>query len=189
MDFSDQNNNVSETLYPLTPTSVDYDPIESLLNKTNFEENGMPSWMEESMPHLPGDMSYEFDDLDEMLSTISTTSTSDSPPASPENPLSPARNIDELSEEELRDMPVKQLNKLLRGESTEKIKKIRQKRRCLKNRGYAQSCRAKRVKCKANLETQVKRLMRELSRMRTELEKTKKERDGYYKALHPAARR
>uniref|UniRef100_A0A670I7E8 MAF bZIP transcription factor A n=1 Tax=Podarcis muralis TaxID=64176 RepID=A0A670I7E8_PODMU len=70
---------------------------------------------------------------------------------------------DRFSDDQLVSMSVRELNRQLRGFSKEEVIRLKQKRRTLKNRGYAQSCRYKR---------QVEQLKQEVSRLA-------KERDLY----------
>ena len=46
-----------------------------------------------------------------------------------------------ISDHEIKNLQVKKLNKLLRNVSTEEREKIRRRRRSLKNRGCAKTCR------------------------------------------------
>lgn len=90
-----------------------------------------------------------------------------------------SQEVPQLTDTQLVDMPVTKLNKFVVGLPKQKVSEIRHRRRCLKNREYAQNSRRKRDQQKESLETSVARLQRELSRMRMELEKAKKERDLY----------
>ena len=57
-----------------------------------------------------------------------------------------------LNDERLVSMTVRELNKILHGLPKDEIAKVKQKRRTLKNRCYAQNCRSKRLCQKNQLE-------------------------------------
>ncbi len=71
-----------------------------------------------------------------------------------------------LTEEELANMPVKDLNVLLRGLPESEVLKLKQRRRTIKNRGYAQTSRSKRTKLRVVLEEEKGTLEDELSSYR-----------------------
>ena len=82
-----------------------------------------------------------------------------------------------LTEEELADMPVKDLNALLRGLPDTEVLKLKQRRRTIKNRGYAQTSRTKRTTQKCVLEGEKSTLEVQLDTLTAENEKLRKERD------------
>jgi len=82
-----------------------------------------------------------------------------------------------LTEEELAEMPVKDLNSLLRGLPDTEVMKLKQRRRTIKNRGYAQTNRTKRTTQKAVLEDEKSVLEEELDKLASENELLRKERD------------
>ncbi|XP_072337129.1 transcription factor MafK [Scyliorhinus torazame] len=96
-----------------------------------------------------------------------------------------------LSDQELVSMTVRELNQHLRGLTKEEIIQLKQRRRTLKNRGYATSCRVKRVTQKeelqrqrTNLQQEVTKLSRENANMRLELDCLRSK----YEALQKYAR-
>ncbi|XP_023240231.1 transcription factor MafK-like [Centruroides sculpturatus] len=76
--------------------------------------------------------------------------------------------VKSIPDNELTSLPVKELNKRLKtGEfSKQVIKKLKQRRRTLKNRGYAASCRNKRMELKENLETRRKDIVDEICELK-----------------------
>ncbi|XP_065651613.1 uncharacterized protein LOC100199133 [Hydra vulgaris] len=86
-----------------------------------------------------------------------------------------------LTEEQLAEIPVKDLNSLLRGLPDNEVLKLKQKRRTIKNRGYAQTSRMKRTTQKSMLENEKMTLEEQLEHYARENELLKKERDD---ALH-----
>ncbi|KAJ7370491.1 hypothetical protein OS493_032057 [Desmophyllum pertusum] len=84
---------------------------------------------------------------------------------------------DNLSDDRLVTLPVKDLNTVLRGFSDDEVYRIKQRRRTLKNRGYAQNSRTKRVRQKEDLEVERQQLREDLDHLARENDSLKRERD------------
>jgi len=88
----------------------------------------------------------------------------------------------DISDDELVSISVRDLNRQLkmRGLTRDDIIRMKQRRRTLKNRGYAASCRTKRIEQKDELETVKVDMEDNIDRMRDENDKLQEEVD----ALH-----
>ncbi|VDM76784.1 unnamed protein product [Strongylus vulgaris] len=69
------------------------------------------------------------------------------PSSNAQSPQSP-----EVTDEELQRISVRQLNQRLQGHDRQTVTMIKQKRRTLKNRGYALNCRVRRIQNQLQLE-------------------------------------
>ncbi|CAD6225328.1 GSCOCG00005623001-RA-CDS [Cotesia congregata] len=89
---------------------------------------------------------------------------------------------DLMNDEVLMSLSVRELNKRLHGcprEEVSKIVRLKQKRRTLKNRGYAQNCRSKRLQQRHDLETTNGNLKIELQEIKIKNAQLTQERDMY----------
>lgn len=89
-----------------------------------------------------------------------------------------SRNSDDLiSDDLLMTLSVRELNKKLHGCAREEVVRLKQKRRTLKNRGYAQNCRSKRLQQRHDLEITNRSLHSELKKIQLDLMRISQERD------------
>lgn len=78
------------------------------------------------------------------------------------------RREKEVSDDQLIRLTVKDLNRLVKGMTRDEVLKLKQRRRTLKNRGYAANCREKRVSQKEELESDREQLKAEVDRLQHE---------------------
>jgi len=88
-----------------------------------------------------------------------------------------------IDDDDLVSLPVRELNRRLQGIPKEVVLKLKQKRRTLKNRGYAQNCRSKRLHQRFQLEKQNNGLVSEMERLRMENDRLRSENDMYRRRL------
>ena len=91
-----------------------------------------------------------------------------------------------LTDNELVSLSVRDLNRLVRNLSKDEIVKLKQRRRTLKNRGYAASCREKRLTQREELEIERGMLKHQVERLQQENEYVRQELDlvrSKYEAL------
>ncbi|KAG4079375.1 hypothetical protein HA402_008067 [Bradysia odoriphaga] len=112
------------------------------------------------------------------LSVSSTRSSNNSPRGQYNscNSIS-SGGSDKIGDDMLITLTVRELNKKLHGCPREEIVRLKQKRRTLKNRGYAQNCRSKRLQQRQDLEKTNHHLRNEINRMKSELNRVTMERD------------
>ncbi|GFR69855.1 transcription factor MafB [Elysia marginata] len=96
---------------------------------------------------------------------------------SPAPPLSPQNSV--IDDEDLVMLPVRELNRRLQGQPKSEVQRLKQKRRTLKNRGYAQNCRSKRIQQKSELEHSNKSLLQQIAELKRQLSCSMRERDYY----------
>ncbi|XP_014441786.1 neural retina-specific leucine zipper protein isoform X2 [Tupaia chinensis] len=101
-------------------------------------------------------------------------------PGSPEETgIQHAQLAQRFSDAALVSMSVRELNRQLRGCGRDEALRLKQRRRTLKNRGYAQACRSKRLQQRRGLEAERARLATQLDALRAEVAHLAQERDLY----------
>lgn len=82
-----------------------------------------------------------------------------------------------LDDDELVTLSVRDLNRRLSGVPKDQVKILKQRRRTLKNRGYAQNCRTRRLRAKSQLEEENIHLSLQVQILQQQLNATRSERD------------
>ena len=158
----------------------DISPMDEILER-DFTSNVCSSnW---SQSHCLGDLVS--DDMENLflqtrlnLDGFDSESTISSEPSSPHN----FQDYSELfTDDELMMLTIRDLNRRLKTLPKAEAHKIRKRRRSLKNRGYATSCRQRRTALKENLEIQNQRLKAQLREAKENLGNAVKDRDMYRK--------
>lgn len=88
-------------------------------------------------------------------------------------------SIVDIDDIDLVTLPVRELNRRLQGYAKDDIVRLKQKRRTLKNRGYAQNCRSKRMIQKHELESTNKSLQQQIVMLKRQLSAVTRERDFF----------
>lgn len=128
-------------------------------------------------PHLSHSLSHHHQ---RPMSVSSSRSSVASPRASSGQYSSSGNSGEELmsiNDDLLTTLTVRELNKRLHGCPRDEVVRLKQKRRTLKNRGYAQNCRSKRLLQRHELEKTNRKLVTEMTIMQAELHKVMQERD------------
>ncbi|XP_028394891.1 transcription factor MafK-like [Dendronephthya gigantea] len=94
-----------------------------------------------------------------------------------------------VQDDELTELSVKELNLKLKGQSKDFVKAVKKRRRTLKNRGYAHSCRMKRIEEKTDLVQNKEELESKIAELEKQITAVKSERDQYKRCYTDLVRR
>ena len=84
-----------------------------------------------------------------------------------------------ITDAELANMSVRELNALMRRSTKEEVARLKRRRRTLKNRGYAQNCRQRRVQQRVDLERERDELKTLVQRYEQDVRRLRRERDDW----------
>ncbi|XP_059142175.1 transcription factor MafB-like [Physella acuta] len=178
---------------PLKPDgkSSTLDELLRSLEPANVHHNPVSPSVKSETQDLSGRCNNEFDidydednelDVEDDSQSIASSSCMTSIKSSRRNsvrspPMSPESSV--IDDDDLVSLPVRELNRRLQGCPKSEVQRLKQKRRTLKNRGYAQNCRSKRMQQKSELETTNKSLLQQISDLKRQLSASVRERDFY----------
>jgi uncharacterized small protein (DUF1192 family) len=97
-----------------------------------------------------------------------------------------------ITDDELVGLTVRELNRRLQGLPKDEVSRLKQRRRTLKNRGYAHNCRSRRIANREELQTEnqqlrgiVQHLQRKVATVTRERDQATRERDHYRSLARP----
>ena len=155
-------------------------PMDEILERDFISNVCSSNW---SQSHRLGDL--DSDDMENLflqtkinLDGFDSASTISSEPSSPQSFQDYSKHF---TDDELMKLSIRDLNRRLKKLPKAEAHKIRKRRRSLKNRGYATSCRQRRTAFKESLEIQNQRLKAQLREAKESLGNAVKDRDMYKK--------
>lgn len=183
-------NPLDELLRSLEPQLVHHSPVSPSIKSESNDISGRAN-NEFDLDYDDDnelDVEEDDDDDDDSKSMASGSTASfrrsrrSSVARSPGSPLSPQSSF--IDDDELVSLPVRELNRRLQGCPKSEVQRLKQKRRTLKNRGYAQNCRSKRMQQKNELETTNKSLLQKIADLKRQLSTSVRERDFFRQRCH-----
>lgn len=167
---------------------ADISPMEEILERF-FTDNDRPSnWIQN---HSLVELLSEKDDGENTLlqSQLSFRCNESAMGGMPQSPQSLQEFSQQISDDELTKLSVRDFNQRLKCLPKAEAQTLRRRRRSLKNRAYATSCRQRRTALKESLQTENQRLIEQLREAKEHLCRAVKDRDSYKKKfdqLHKA---
>lgn len=130
-------------------------------------------WMNQALntPVKHEDLVSDCNDLETLAALVSPAQLHDMP--------SPSSSSSVVSDDELVTLSVRELNRRLQGLDKSEVTRLKQRRRTLKNRGYAHSCRNRRVMVREELETENNQLRSAVNMLQRQMAEVRRERDMY----------
>ena len=149
----------------------DFQPLDEILD-TYLLENDLYSIPNHHLKELIGDSG-----ADPSQPHLCATDNNHAEPQSSQHTTQGFSN--HISDDDLVNLPIQELNKRLKTLPRAEAQKLRKRRRILKNRSYATSCRQRRVASDESLKAQNQRLKDQLREIKEILRKTIGDRNLY----------
>ena len=118
-------------------------------------------------------------DIQDLFDGETSNTTNDFSSESETESLLPPRDVKEISDKEIQGLRVQELNKLLRDLPTDEAAKIRKRRRNLKNRSYALTCRLRKQREHEDLMNENTALKRQLEDEKRKMRNVWNEKEEY----------
>uniref|UniRef100_A0A0K0DQB0 Neural retina-specific leucine zipper protein n=1 Tax=Angiostrongylus cantonensis TaxID=6313 RepID=A0A0K0DQB0_ANGCA len=145
-------------------------------DNNTIEDDGFEEVVELYKEQICLDIGTDMDSYCKPSPSSSSMSVSPTLP-SPSNSFTQSPLGPEVTDEELQRISVRQLNQRLQGHDRQLVTMLKQKRRTLKNRGYALNCRVRRIQNQLQLEAdniqlrdQIRNLLQVLSEVQARLQ-------------------
>ncbi|CAG5123550.1 unnamed protein product [Candidula unifasciata] len=181
-------NPLDELLRSIEPQLVPHSPVSPSIKSESNDISGRTNNEFDLDFDEDNELDVEDDDDDDSKSSTCESAASfrrsrrSSMTRSPGSPLSPESSF--IDDDDLVSLPVRELNRRLQGCPKSEVQRLKQKRRTLKNRGYAQNCRSKRMQQKNELETTNKSLVQKIADLKRQLSTSVRERDFFRQRCH-----
>ena len=143
------------------------------------DDNLASTW--HNVPSLDGFGHHDIQEQSEMFSDTESLASCGTAVASPAlfDYNTEQNHFNFPQDHELKQLSVKELNLKLKGHPKDIVNTIKKRRRTLKNRGYAHSCRIKRLQEKSKLQRSQAELEEHIAELQRELTAAKDERNMY----------
>jgi len=173
------NNAINEHITNITTPDVPAPVKTEQLSLDNFDSI---DWLTQSInfSNLPVELSAA-DAVDALLDSDAAESIKQFAPSPSET--TSCDDVDSITDDELVALSVRDLNSRLKGLPKQEVTKLKQRRRTLKNRGYAQNCRTKRLVQKQDLVKTNDLLRRQVICLQRQLSSVQGERDSFKREL------
>uniref|UniRef100_A0A0B7ABG8 Neural retina-specific leucine zipper protein n=1 Tax=Arion vulgaris TaxID=1028688 RepID=A0A0B7ABG8_9EUPU len=178
-------NPLEELLRSLKTSNVHHNPVSPSIKSETQDISGRGNNEFDLDYEDDNELDVEEDDDSKSMASssfLSSTMSRRNSVLSPGPLLSPESSV--IDDEDLVTLPVRELNRRLQGCPKSEVQRLKQKRRTLKNRGYAQNCRSKRMQQKSELEVTNKSLLQKIADLKRQLSASVKERDFFRQRCH-----
>lgn len=145
---------------------------------------GSTNWLNQPTINIKKPTNFQGEIFSDTESLTSSGSSAPSP-----GMIDNTEQLFTFQDNELRELSVKELNLKLKGLSKDAVKEVKKRRRTLKNRGYAHSCRMKRIEEKSDLVQNKEALESKIAELEKQITAVTSEKDQYKNCYEDLVRR